>query len=150
MKRYIFQETKIWGRESTTELCLSFSGIMSTVMSQPPPKEDEEEEDEEHGEEFTFEDTDEEKLQEDGKGIESGAVGSVQVPKQGGDETSDGALKTDTGSTQTSPPAGQEGAANTDVASVSTAGKHLYGCWINCSCSLVEISELWVQLFRTI
>lgn len=98
-----------------------FSGIMSTVMSQPPPKEDEEEEDEEQGEEFTFEDTDEEKLQEDGKGTDSGAVGSVQVSKQDGGET----LKTDAGSAQTSPPAGQEGAANTDVASVSTAGKHI-------------------------
>ncbi|XP_073324983.1 rho guanine nucleotide exchange factor 10-like protein [Pagrus major] len=96
---------------------------MSTVMPQPPPKEDEEEEDEEQGEEFTFEDTDEEKLQEDSKGINSDAIGSVQVSKKEGSETSDTVSKTDMDSTQlkTSPPAGQEGADNKHGASISTS-----------------------------
>ncbi|XP_051270582.1 rho guanine nucleotide exchange factor 10-like protein isoform X2 [Dicentrarchus labrax] len=90
---------------------------MSTVMSQQPPKEDEEEEDEEQGEEFLFEDsTDEDKLQEDSKGISSDSVKSVPLSKKEGSETSD--------STQlhtTSPPAGQEGISTKDVTSVPTA-----------------------------
>ncbi|XP_019110486.2 rho guanine nucleotide exchange factor 10-like protein isoform X2 [Larimichthys crocea] len=85
---------------------------MSTVMSQQPPKEDGEEEDEEQGEEFTFEDsTDEEKLQEDSKGISSDSQLSKMEVKN-----------TDsTQGLQTSPPAGQEGIPTKDVASVSTA-----------------------------
>ncbi|TMS18875.1 Rho guanine nucleotide exchange factor 10 [Larimichthys crocea] len=85
---------------------------MSTVMSQQPPKEDGEEEDEEQGEEFTFEDsTDEEKLQEDSKGISSDSQLSKMEVKN-----------TDsTQRLQTSPPAGQEGIPTKDVASVSTA-----------------------------
>lgn len=91
---------------------------MSTVMSQQPPKEDGEEEDEEQGEEFTFEDsTDEEKLQEDSKGISSDSQLSKMEVKN-----------TDsTQRLQTSPPAGQEGIPTKDVASVSTAGNTFSG-----------------------
>lgn len=100
---------------------------MSTVMSQQPPKEDEEEEDEEQGEEFLFEDsTDEEKLQEDSKGISPDSVQSVQLSKKEDSETSGSVSQTGTDSTQllhrTSPPAGQEDTPTKDVASISTAG----------------------------
>ncbi|TKS70795.1 Rho guanine nucleotide exchange factor 10-like protein [Collichthys lucidus] len=85
---------------------------MSTVVSQQPPKEDGEEEDEEQGEEFTFEDsTDEEKLQEDSKGISSDSRLSKMEVKN-----------TDsTQRLQNSSPAGQEGIPTKDVASVFTA-----------------------------
>lgn len=97
---------------------------MSTVMSQQPPKEDEEEEDEEQGEEFTFEDSaDEEKLQDDGKGISSH---SVQLPKKAGSETSEIAsgrgTQLDCTQLAALPPAGQEGIPTEDVASTPTAG----------------------------
>lgn len=99
---------------------------MSTVMSQQPPKEDEEDEDEEQGEEFLFEDsTDEEKLQEDSKGIGSDSVKSVQLSKKEDSKTSDSVSHTGTDSTQltrTLPPAGQEGVPTNEVASISTAG----------------------------
>ncbi|XP_044037919.1 rho guanine nucleotide exchange factor 10-like protein isoform X1 [Siniperca chuatsi] len=86
---------------------------MSTVMSQQPPKEDEEEEDEEQGEEFLFEDsTDEEKVQEDSKGIGSDSVRSDQMSQTGADSTQ---------LLRTSPPAGQEGIPTKDGASISTA-----------------------------
>ncbi|XP_041813379.1 rho guanine nucleotide exchange factor 10-like protein isoform X1 [Chelmon rostratus] len=96
---------------------------MSTVMSQQLPKEDEEEEDEEQGEEFVFEDsTDEEKLQEDSKGISSDSR-PAQLSTKEGSETSDSAAQTGTDSTphvRSSPPAGQEGISTKDVASIST------------------------------
>ncbi|XP_040889833.1 rho guanine nucleotide exchange factor 10-like protein isoform X2 [Toxotes jaculatrix] len=98
---------------------------MSTVMSQQPPKDDEEEEDEEQGEEFVFEDSmDEEKPQEDSKGISSDCVSSVQVSKKEHSETSGNVLETVTDNPQlpkTSPPAGQEGIPTKDAASISTA-----------------------------
>lgn len=99
---------------------------MSTVMSQQPPKEEEEEEEEEQGEEFLFEDsTDEEKLQEDSKGISSDSVRSVQLPKKEDSESSGSVSQTGTDSAhllRTLPPAGQEGTPTTDVASTSEAG----------------------------
>nr|XP_020447487.1 rho guanine nucleotide exchange factor 10-like protein [Monopterus albus] len=96
---------------------------MSTVISLQPPKENEEEdEDEEQGEEFVFDDsTDEEKHQEDSKGIGSDSVRSVHVSKNEDSETSDSVSQTPTDSTQL-PPAGQEDSIPTkDLASVSTA-----------------------------
>lgn len=107
---------------------VSFSEIMSTVMSQQPPKEDEEEEDEERGEEFLFEDSmDEEKLQEDSKG--TGSVRSDQSKKEDR-QTSDSVPQTGTDSTQllrTSPSAGQEDIPTKDVASISPPGNTFSG-----------------------
>ncbi|XP_026162721.1 rho guanine nucleotide exchange factor 10-like protein isoform X2 [Mastacembelus armatus] len=97
---------------------------MSTVISQQPLKEDEEEEDEEQGEGFTFEDSaDEEKLQEDSKGIGSDSVSSVHVSKNKDNERSDTPSHTVQDSTQPSetlPPAGQEGIPTSNLASIST------------------------------
>nr|XP_029133018.1 rho guanine nucleotide exchange factor 10-like protein [Labrus bergylta] len=90
---------------------------MSTVMPQQLPKEDEEEEDEEQGEAFSFGDTtDEEKNQEDGKGISSDTVKCAsskkeEKPQPGTDEKQP---------VKTLPPAGQEGNATKDAAALST------------------------------
>ncbi|XP_054473058.1 rho guanine nucleotide exchange factor 10-like protein isoform X2 [Anoplopoma fimbria] len=99
---------------------------MSTVMpQQQPPKEDEGEEDEEQGEEFSFGDSaDEEKLQEDSKGITSDPVGSDQSSKKEDRETSGSASQSGTDCAQplrTPPPAGQEGILTKDVAPMSAA-----------------------------
>ncbi|XP_053300582.1 nucleolin [Pleuronectes platessa] len=99
---------------------------MSTVMSQPRPKEDEEEEEEEQGEEFVFDDsTDEEKPEEDSKGIRLDCVSSVQVSKKKEDSgTSGNVSQTITDGTklpETSPPAGQEGISTEVKASLSPA-----------------------------
>ncbi|XP_069567386.1 rho guanine nucleotide exchange factor 10-like protein isoform X1 [Brachyistius frenatus] len=95
---------------------------MSTMMSQQPPKEDAEEEEEEKGEEFVFDDsTDEERLQEDGKGISLDSATPVQPPKKEDSETSGSLSSPVTDGTQplkTSPPAGQEDIVPKDVASV--------------------------------
>lgn len=103
---------------------MCFSAIMSTVMSQQPPKDDEEDEDEEQGEEFVFEDTDEEKLQEDCKGIGSESTKPVQLSKKENSETSDNISQGVTDDTQQLsrplPPAGQEEIPTKDV--TSTAG----------------------------
>lgn len=82
-------------------------------MSQQLPKESEGEEDEEQGEEFDFEDsTNEEKLQEDTKGISS-----VHLMENKGNETvTDGTLLL-----RTLPPDGQEATPTTD--SIPTGGK---------------------------
>ncbi|XP_018535020.1 rho guanine nucleotide exchange factor 10-like protein isoform X1 [Lates calcarifer] len=97
---------------------------MSTVLSQQPPKEDEEEDDEEQGEEFVFEDsTDEEKLQEDSKGISLDCVSSVHMSKKVDTEASDSVSQTVKDKTQLpkiSPPAGQEGNPTKDL-SISAA-----------------------------
>lgn len=116
-------------------ILFSFSGIMSTVMSQQPPKEDEEEEDEEQGEEFTFEDSaDEDNVQEDRKGISSR---SVQSTEKAGSETLEGASRLGA-----SPPPGREGGIPTgDVAPIPTAGD----TFVHCGRSLVEVTG---QLLR--
>lgn len=106
-------------------------------MSQQPPKEDEEEEDEEQGEEFVFEDSaDEEKLQEDSKGVGPDSARPVQLSKKEGSVTSDGVSQTVTDSTQqlpgSLPPAGKEEIPTKDV--TSTAGTFAY--WSS-GCSLV-------------
>lgn len=109
---------------------VTFSGIMSTVLSQQPPKEDEEEDDEEQGEEFVFEDsTDEEKLQEDSKGISLDCVSSVHMSKKVDIEASDSVSQTVKDKTQLpkiSPPAGQEGNPTKDL-SISAAGNTFSG-----------------------
>lgn len=97
---------------------------MSNVMSQQPPKEDEEEEDEEQGEEFVFEDSaDEEKLQEDSKGVGPDSARPVQLSKKEGSVTSDGVSQTVTDSTQqlpgSLPPAGKEEIPTKDVTSTA-------------------------------
>ncbi|XP_034724155.1 rho guanine nucleotide exchange factor 10-like protein isoform X4 [Etheostoma cragini] len=99
---------------------------MSTVMAQQqPPKEDEEEEDEEQGEAFSFEDSeDEEKLEENSKGITTESAKSVQLSKKEESETSGGVSQTGTDCTQPvtpAPPAGQEGILPEGVASISPA-----------------------------
>ncbi|XP_062271879.1 rho guanine nucleotide exchange factor 10-like protein isoform X1 [Scomber scombrus] len=93
---------------------------MSAVITQQPPKEDEEEEEEEQGEEFVFEDsTDEEKLQEDSKGVGPESAKPVQMSKKEDSVTSDNVSQTVTDSTQQLskplPPAGQEEIPTKDV-----------------------------------
>lgn len=82
---------------------------MSTVTSQQLPKDDEEEEDEEQGEEFVFEDSDEdEKPQKDTKEIDSIPVCS---PESVGSEATESVSQTGTNGIEfqrRSPPAGQE------------------------------------------
>lgn len=99
---------------------------MSTVMSQQPLKEDEEEEDEEQGEEFIFEDSaDDEKPQEDSKGVGPDNAIPVQLSKKEGSETSDSVSRAVTDSTQLPrplPPQGQEEIPTKDVTSFPTAG----------------------------
>lgn len=95
-------------------VCL-FPGIMATATSQQPPKDDEEEEDEEQGEEFEFDDsTDEEKIQEDTKGMDS-----VLSTEQKSNEILIATEKAEL--LKSAPPAGQE--ANFTKLSLPSAGK---------------------------
>lgn len=79
-------------------------------MSQQLLKEDEEEEDEEKGEEFVFEDSDdEEKLREGSDGVGSHPVA---LTKREGSETAESVSQTSAAGAQSHrrlPPAGQEG-----------------------------------------
>uniref|UniRef100_A0A3Q1AT68 DH domain-containing protein n=1 Tax=Amphiprion ocellaris TaxID=80972 RepID=A0A3Q1AT68_AMPOC len=94
---------------------------MSTMMSQQPPKEDEEEDDEEQGEEFVFDDSaDEEKLQEDSKGVSSDCVPPVQLLRKEDSGTASSVSQSDsTQLSKTASTAGLECIANNDVTSVS-------------------------------
>lgn len=91
---------------------LTLSAIMSAMMSHQPPKEDEEEDDEEQGEEFVFEDSeDEEKTLEDCKAITSDCVELSPTSKNESSEPPGGVLQRAADSTQlikSAPPAGPE------------------------------------------
>ncbi|KAM6927256.1 rho guanine nucleotide exchange factor 10-like protein [Xenentodon cancila] len=95
---------------------------MSDMLPQQPIKNNEEEDDEEQGEEFVFEDSeDEEKTLEDGKNIPSDCAGPVHVSKKEETETSGGVSATPPQLPKSSTPAGAEGATADDAASRATA-----------------------------